>query len=1070
MIASLAALCLAVGAVQDTVLDAGELQRLARHGADSALARAVRASPVAARDALQELLKASAGAAPEAPMQASSRLAGTLARELGDSFPMREVGRFAAWSPEHRREKVAIDSVRRAGNAAFRRDGFVVALPLWQQSVARAVALKDTAGVAAATGNIGAGWYAEGQLDSAAAAFRTAASLATSVGDRRTALNALGALANVHRDRGELEAARTLYQETSRLREQVGDARGLIADQVNVGVLSAEIGDLAGAATHYQAALARSMELGLEEPAAASRVNLGQLAVLVGDFASAGREYQAALTTYRRLGYRSDQALVLRSLGLMEARRGDYRTARARFQESLAIAREVGPRSAIVRAQLDLAAVGVATGQADAARRRVDSATALALAPPADPALHAEVALAEGDMHAAFNRQAAAERAYRRAELLFQRAADEGGRAQAMAGRGYLLLGDASPGDAIPVLDRAARIQGRTGDARAAALTRLDLASALSQAGQPAEAARMAAVARDSLAALRDVAGQAAATGFLADLDLVAGRPAQAEAQYRSALALAADPALLQVRWPLYLGLARALEAQGSSALARTELERAVGAVEASAASLSTDHRSAWLADKWEPWSMLAQLEVQGGRDSAAFAVSEQLRARELMEQLTRARVATRPGSDSALVAEEQELRRTITALAGTTDGTTWLGPAVRGARAAAAPAAQREALAEAEARYATVLERVRDREPAWARTVRQPAVSWRDVASRLPAGTAFLEYLVSDSASLLFVIAAGQLRVFDLGVDQRTLASLVDFARGALAEAPKASRPGPAPAALERLHRILVEPARTAGALQGITQLIVVPHGELHYLPFAALKASGPGGRYLVETFDIAVALSAASWMQVMDRPPPTATGVLALAPAGASLPGTLAEVRAIGSAWQGQAELLTGPAAGKAEVMARAGSAGILHIASYGVLNRRNPLFSYVELAPAGRVDGRLEVHEVYGLALDARVVVLSACQTGVGSGMLADVPPGDDWVSLSRAFLVAGARRVVASLWLVEDRATADLMASFHRELAGGAAAAAALGRAQRTMLAQPARAHPFYWAGFTTIGGP
>src|SRR5436190_529108 len=80
---------------------------------------------------------------------------------------------------------------------------------------------------------------------------------------------------------------------------------------------------------------------------------------------------------------------------------------------------------------------------------------------------------------------------------------------------------------------------------------------------------------------------------------------------------------------------------------------------------------------------------------------------------------------------------------------------------------------------------------------------------------------------------------------------------------------------------------------------------------------------------------------------------------------------------------------------------------------------------LAGGGGQDGRLEVHEVFGLTLSADLVVLSACQTALGSGALADVPAGDDWVGLSRAFLSAGAAQVVATLWPVEDRATADLM---------------------------------------------
>jgi CHAT domain-containing protein len=148
------------------------------------------------------------------------------------------------------------------------------------------------------------------------------------------------------------------------------------------------------------------------------------------------------------------------------------------------------------------------------------------------------------------------------------------------------------------------------------------------------------------------------------------------------------------------------------------------------------------------------------------------------------------------------------------------------------------------------------------------------------------------------------------------------------------------------------------------------------------------------------------------------------------------------------------------------------VLHLATNGVLNKTNPLFSFVELAPDEHADadggGRLEVHDVFGLRLTADMVVLSACQTALGSGTRSDVPAGDDWVGLARAFLHAGASRVVASLWPVQDRATSMLMEQFYAAYTSGASPASALATAQRAALANPRTAHPFYWAAFEVIG--
>jgi CHAT domain-containing protein len=97
-----------------------------------------------------------------------------------------------------------------------------------------------------------------------------------------------------------------------------------------------------------------------------------------------------------------------------------------------------------------------------------------------------------------------------------------------------------------------------------------------------------------------------------------------------------------------------------------------------------------------------------------------------------------------------------------------------------------------------------------------------------------------------------------------------------------------------------------------------------------------------------------------------------------------------------------------------------------------------------------------------------VLSACQTALGAGAQEDVPLGDDWVGLVQAFHTAGAANVMAALWPVDDRATAELMGNFYRALAAGQSESEALASAQREMLRDPNTAHPFFWAGFTMSG--
>jgi CHAT domain-containing protein len=137
--------------------------------------------------------------------------------------------------------------------------------------------------------------------------------------------------------------------------------------------------------------------------------------------------------------------------------------------------------------------------------------------------------------------------------------------------------------------------------------------------------------------------------------------------------------------------------------------------------------------------------------------------------------------------------------------------------------------------------------------------------------------------------------------------------------------------------------------------------------------------------------------------------------------------------------------------------------------VLNRRNPLFSYLQLQGDAGDDGRLEAYEAYALGLRPRLLILSACETGLASGATADVPAGDEWIGLVQAFLSAGTGSVLATQWRIDDRTTAQFMDDFYGQLIGTGSAATALAQAQRMFLSDAGSRSPFYWAGFALNGG-
>jgi CHAT domain-containing protein len=149
------------------------------------------------------------------------------------------------------------------------------------------------------------------------------------------------------------------------------------------------------------------------------------------------------------------------------------------------------------------------------------------------------------------------------------------------------------------------------------------------------------------------------------------------------------------------------------------------------------------------------------------------------------------------------------------------------------------------------------------------------------------------------------------------------------------------------------------------------------------------------------------------------------------------------------------------------------VVHVASHGLLNRRNPLFSRIELArPNGTSvtsfdDGKLDLHELFGINVASRLVFLSGCETGVGSAWSTDFARGDDFATLAQAFLFSGAREVVATLWRLDDEAAAVFAAAFYRNMKA-MPPAEALASAQREVRRDPRMNAPYYWAAYTVTG--
>lgn len=529
----------------------------------------------------------------------------------------------------------------------------------------------------------------------------------------------------------------------------------------------------------------------------------------------------------------------------------------------------------------------------------------------------------------------------------------------------------------------------------------------------------------------------------LANLDLVRNRLPQALERFDAALTLArkVGPGL---DYLVLMDRAEALRLSNRRDEAVTDLRAAVAIISDLRANVTSDQsKIAFMDSVQAAFHSLADLLFDLRRVEEALEVAEASRARAFADLLLQRQVHGRapvPPSFAAL--------RTAVAKAGD--------------RPASSDTTNADPVNAA-------LDRIRSERPQLANavTAESPRVAdIRQLASRL--GATILEYLVTERRVTAWVVTpSGVVHGAILPASPREIAKLADVRtqiEGTYRLADSADTHG----ALKALHRSLIEPLAKWLPASPARRIIIVPHGPLALVPFAALENSQ--GAPLIErhTLSYVPSLSVSSLLARDGRSDADAALIVAdpPPPAGARLPrlpASVQEGRRIATHLTGlKPTLLSGPAATETAVKERSRSARVLHFATHGLVSETAPLTSSLVLAPGEGDDGFLRVDEVLWLDLNADLVVLSGCSTGAGK------LSGDGILGLSRAFLFAGTPSLVVTQWDIADDPTMVLMDRFYAELQKGADKAQALRRAQLATRAK--YPHPAYWASFVLIGEP
>ncbi len=750
-------------------------------------------------------------------------------------------------------------------------------------------------------------------------------------------------------------------------------------------------------------------------------------------------------------GSSPDRVSALEMLAAVRRRRGDMDGARGRLEQALAEARRQRSRRSEAFVHAKFAMLQHELGDFDEAdsslARAIAAGRAAGLAGSVAgwTVLRADLAGERGDVASAIRLAAGAR------ELLSAQGADQ-----------RILP--------LAIEARWLAAAGRTGEARA----RLDTLLALRDRLGADPSGDVAAMEGEVRAALGDHAG--AARVLRASL---AGLPRD----------LAPGEAALRLR-----RCGSALLRAGAAAEAAVVLDSALVLREEFDEALASSEDRAQLQSRWHAATVdLALARVRAGRAAAAFACVDRSRSRELRRTAGRLQVEPRgararriarelAAAERALVASQIELiERAAAARASSQRSVEQLQASCahwRARRHALARELQRASPADARERGLG--------EPTTVAALR----------ARLAPGEGLLAWLVGEDRSLVFAVTRERLVTREVPWGEGELAARVRTLNERLRREGAGDWSALAAALADTL---LPEPA----ALAGVRAWHVVPDGALGVLPLEVLRPRDARGerQLLVERASIAVLEAPSSLPPLAARPaatgpaglvafgdPATAAPVAgAGAIPGGALPYARREVEAIAALWPG-ARVHVGADATESRFLAALGSARVLHVAAHGFVDDHHPDASGLVLAAdtlaRGRTDGLAQAWEVARRRGRPELVVLSACESGGGRWLR-----GEGLLGLARAFRLAGARQVLASLWKVDDAATADFMLRFHRHLRAGLDAREALARTKRESIAGPApasapssprgvgvesrranAAHPSAWAAFVLRGAP
>jgi CHAT domain-containing protein/Flp pilus assembly protein TadD len=892
--------------------------------------------------------------------------------------------------------------------------------------IARGIAttISDEGGIAQSLDGTGFVEINQGKYAEALQTLRKCLAIAEKLDDQSVTGGALGRMTWVDLALGNYPLAVEHAQKSLRIFESIGRTGDLAWALLRVGSAYSAEGNTTQALAYYSRSLTIAEQkisnfMGKRHLLSSVLSNISRLMIARGDYARALEYLQRILEISRDEKALTDEATALRQIGRVHLLQNDFSDALTYDQLSLDLGRRMGDKDLIAR---NIAAAGW-------------------------------VYQLQGDSDKALEH-------FHEALTYYEELGNKPSVASALYSLGAVYASRKEYQEAVAYFDKSLKLSEAIGDQDM-------LAYALDGMAEAHYAQRNFEMALDFANRASTIAGNTSDAQILGDSRGIAGQA--------------------------YEALHKPIEA-------RSAFGDAIKVVESTRENVAggEEQRQNFFKDKLAPYHGMIEVLVAESRLSEALSYAERAKGRTLADVLGNGRVNV----TKAMTAAEHELEEQFQAQLVS------LNRQLGVERATPKPDEGRLAdltagLEKVRLQYSDFRTNLYAAHPALrAQRGQIEPISLSDAAKLLPDNrTAVLEFVVADEKSYLFVLTQKpgrnavdpELGVYTIDIKAKDLGREAEEFRRQLSLRDLQFR-----SSASRLFDILVRPAQSQ--LSGITNLLIVPDGPLWNLPFQAVQPRP--GHYLLEDYALSYAPSLTILREMVrlrlrNQNMPTVTAGQTLMAMGdpalatstsqharltyrdeslSPLPEAAKEVKTLGRLYgQQQSQVFVGSEATEDRFKAEAPEFRILHLATHGLLNETNPMYSHVLLSSGGQTakeDGLLEAWEIMNLDLHAELAVLSACETARGR-----ITSGEGVIGLTWAFFVAGVPTTVVSQWKVESSSTSQLMLAFHRnrKVANGQAVspfhtARALQRAELRLLHDQRYSHPFYWAGFVVVGDP